>query len=111
MSSFGYYAFGAAYGSNSQMLDCTVTPHMHYYSDEIFHLKEWLHLDTLSTKGSVTKNSPARRSSLFSIHRKASHKQVIIVLIAFPLPKLTHNVLGHGLRWCDGCSVSTRSNV
>ena len=83
MSSFGFYAFGAAYGSNSQMLDCASTPHMHYYSDETFHFKEWLHLDSLSTKGSATRSSAARRNSLFSLHRKASHKQVTIALIEF----------------------------
>ncbi|KAK7192134.1 hypothetical protein PSPO01_01706 [Paraphaeosphaeria sporulosa] len=70
MSSFGYYAFGGAYGSNSQMLDCTHTPHMHYYSDEIFHFKEWLHMPSslraskttaVKTKGSANEQSKASR--------------------------------------------------
>lgn len=75
MSSYGFYAFGSAYGSNSQMLDCASTPHMHYYSDDLFHFKQWLHLDSLSAKSSPSKSS-SRRSSLFSLHRKGSHKQV-----------------------------------
>jgi hypothetical protein len=44
MSSFGYYALDPTCGSNSQMLVCTCTPHIHYYPDDMLHNKEWLHL-------------------------------------------------------------------
>lgn len=97
MSSFGFYAVGA-YGSNSRMLDCASTPHMHYYSNEMFHFREWLHFDSYATKTKSTTSAATRRnSSLFSLARKGSHKQVSMShtsTISIDEQRLTIVVLG-----------------
>ncbi|KAL5388511.1 hypothetical protein PMIN06_010665 [Paraphaeosphaeria minitans] len=86
MSSFGYYAFGSTYGSNSQMLDCTRTPHMHYYSDELFHFKEWLHMPsslraskttTTTTKKTTTTTTSMKGLGSTNEHSKESLQQKI----------------------------------
>lgn len=65
MSSFGYYAFGASYGSSSQMLDAACTPHMHYYSDRKFHLKALLHIPSslLASKRTVKSTGLTNKQS------------------------------------------------
>ncbi|KAF2438956.1 hypothetical protein P171DRAFT_490408 [Karstenula rhodostoma CBS 690.94] len=72
MSTFGYYAVSSAYGSNSQMLDYTRTPHVHHYSDEMFHFKEWLHMPSAVR---ANKTNTVKTTGSTSEQSKASHQQ------------------------------------
>lgn len=79
MSSFGYYAFGTSYSSNSQMLDCTRTPHMHYYSDEMFHFKTWLHMPSALRASKATTGAMVANDGEHTAKSKTPRRQVSLL--------------------------------